>query len=104
MEQGQDVLIVCKDVLYAMQQFVRHVELDIQLILRKLNAFLIALMLHISLLNKSCLSCVSGCALCYANTLKCSVLLHGILQQEFAKIIAFMDNIGIQIHLLAMLI
>ena len=48
MEQGQDVLIVCKDVLYAtMQQFVRHVELDIQLILRKLNAFLIALMLHI---------------------------------------------------------
>ena len=48
MERGQDVLIVCKDVLYAtMQQFVRHVELDIQLILRKLNAFLIALMLHI---------------------------------------------------------
>ena len=48
MEPGQDVLIVCKDVLYAtMQQFVRHAELDIQLILRKLNAFLIALMLHI---------------------------------------------------------
>ena len=48
MEPDQDVLIVCKDVLYAtMQQFVRHAELDIQLILRKLNAFLIALMLHI---------------------------------------------------------